>query len=91
MKDGGPMFPSPDIISSMPEGTGFRTIRTPQPGITVRQWYAGMAMQGIVSNKDLCLAITQEVGDEYMGAGVAKAAYEFADAMLAEREKGEAK
>ena len=45
--DGGPAFPS--------EGTGMvgmNPYEFTNPGMTLRQWYAGMALQGLVSLPD---------------------------------------
>ncbi len=46
-------------------------------GITLREWYAGQAMIGILS----------EPGLGYDMANVAKMAFQYADAMLAEAAK----
>lgn len=51
-------------------------------GISLRDWFAGMAMQGIIANG----------GTNYNAVGQAEdaeLAYNIADAMLAEREKGD--
>ena len=76
MKDGGPAFP---VIDD--ERTRLPIYST--SGMTLRQWYAGMAMVGITASPKTVAKISP---DE-----VAACAYEVADAMLAEREKGEAK
>jgi hypothetical protein len=58
--DGGPAFP-------------------PNPndaeGMSLRDWFAGMAMQGLLAN---CGADSEQI---------AKKAYEYADAMLVERNR----
>jgi hypothetical protein len=72
MKDtGGPAFPLPGEL-----GLGL----TPKEmrGMTLRDWFAGMAMQA---------HITHEGSDDINEPGVARWAYEMADAMLAERSK----
>ena len=61
------------------------------PGMTLRDWFAGQVIVGMMANDGL-------LGDiiglaESKGAArvlvASKLAYEMADAMLAEREKGE--
>ena len=43
--DGGPAFPSGEYVEGRREdGTPVKLAR--YPGMTLRQWYAGMAMQG---------------------------------------------
>lgn len=79
-KDGGPAFPS--VVTSD---------STYVFGMTLRDWFAGQALQvwvAGISGRDFM--------DDYDGddqafaehqAAVAKAAYGYADTMLAEREK----
>ena len=66
MKDtGGPAFPS-----THPHGR--------EEGMTLRDWFAGMAMQGLLADRSWQAMTTDQV------AGVA---YCMADAMLKERSK----
>lgn len=54
-------------------------------GMGLRDWFAGQAPQGMAS-------ILADDGDMIMGwADMAKAAYVVADAMMAERAKGDSK
>jgi len=72
MKDtGGPAFPLPGEL-----GLGL----TPKEmrGMTLRDWFAAKAMQGLLSARN---PLVTNIG------GIAEAAYEMADAMLAERSK----
>ena len=51
-------------------------------GTTLRQWYAGLAMQGYLSRNAICIP-----DDEQFDATVSKWAFEMADAMIAEGSK----
>lgn len=65
VKDGGPAFPV------HPEGASWHN------GMSMRDWFAGMALQSIIRRYE----------KPYMEADDAEWAYSIADAMLAEREK----
>jgi hypothetical protein len=67
--DGGPAFPISD--QRAPDGTG---IMQGSPGMSLRDWFAGMALQGLIANPVL-----------YSNIDRVERAYSFADAMLAER------
>ena len=62
---GGPAFPSPRW-----EGWG-----SPQEGMTLRDYFAAKALQGILHDADV------------FWAGAAPLAYQYADAMLKAREQ----
>lgn len=49
-----------------------------QNGMSLRDWFAGMALQGIVANPEASGSIEE----------IAHYSYRYADAMLAERAKG---
>ena len=68
---GGPAFP---VEAPRFDGTQH------SEGMTLRDWFAGLAMQGRLANSD---RFEGSAGRE------AKEAYEFADAMLKERENGQ--
>lgn len=68
-KDGGPAYPIPS------DGVSFGT----HPGMSLRDHFAGLAMQGLLANQDARLMTSTEY---------ARIAYEHADAMLTERERG---
>ena len=68
--DGGPAFPN--ITPDMPIQGG--------PGMSIRDWFAGMAMQGIIS-------CPGDLDGYYEEDVVATNAYKMADAMLRERAK----
>lgn len=54
-------------------------------GITIRDYFAAQAMQGLISNK----LVMQTVADEFVTEGskaIGRIAYQFADIMLEQRE-----
>lgn len=75
--DGGPAFPqhgwtsNPEVLERM-KGQG---------GMTLRDWFAAMAMQGILSNPE-----TVRHGQDGPSS-VCNAAFNFADKMLKARER----
>ena len=73
--DGGPAFARPTFIHSRGCGTGYYVDGT--NGMSLRDWFAGKALMGLL------------VHDANTGAFAYYAAesYRFADAMIAEREK----
>ena len=52
-------------------------------GMTLRDWFAGQIMNGMVSSPDFKV----DIDGEFIGIKRAGVAYAIADAMLAEREK----
>lgn len=66
--DGGPAFPVP--------------ANQEYSGMTLRDWFAGMAMQGLLAANAQC---HDAVTDKNVDAVIAREAYLSADAMLAER------
>lgn len=90
-EDGGPAFPA--TFESVEPGVGaMPDVRTLEAwrGMSLRDWFAGQALSGIwaqmagVTPEGLCP--TEEIP-----LRLARAAYIQADAMLAERNKGEDK
>ena len=69
-KDGGPAFP----ISTI---DGYNN-----SGMTMRQWYKGMAIQGMMANNEILERITEGSGMKF--EFLAKSTGEIADAMVAE-------
>ena len=79
IKTGGPAFPHEVEFSNPTYG---ETWRHKHGGMTLRDYIAAKAMQGLTNNIS---------GDIYSSAhisGLATVAYAIADAMIAEREKG---
>ena len=89
--DGGPAFPGErkDQIGNDHDGKPVYSIAQ-YPGMSLRDWFAGQAMLGFLSNPESTkstLAVAEE--EDWEPAAVSAAiAYAQADAMLAEREKG---
>lgn len=80
--DGGPAFPRP-----VSEGNS--NFVWEQDGMTLRQWYAGMALQGLCSSNKLLekfLGTAGELGTTFLVV-LASSAFEAADAMLAHEAK----
>lgn len=73
---GGSAFPTPEMPTS-----DFRFTVIPQPGMTLRDWFAGKAMQGMFANGEL----TER--SDWSPRTAAFAAYAIADAMLAARKE----
>ncbi len=71
-KDGGPAYP----VSTWNNDTESREV---MGGMSLRDHFAGLAMQGLLANQDARLMTSTEY---------ARIAYEHADAMLTERERG---
>jgi hypothetical protein len=81
---GGPAFP----VNAQIESTEHPHI-WPETGMTLRDYFAAKAMQAMVSSPDMFLTTGREgknLGLE-PGDAVARAAYEIANSMLAERDK----
>ena len=85
INDGGPAFATPGMPAYSSEGiplnpwAGHGWAVDPQPGMTLRDWFAGMALQGMLSS-DYCQGGPEDF---------APFAYRHADAMLAARDRKE--
>lgn len=75
--NGGPAFPFPTHDSNGISG------QFAHSGMTLRDWFAGMAMQGIFAG----LAGEKDADPSGLEVHVARAGYLMADAMLLERDK----
>jgi len=84
--DGGPAFPTPSYVEESANfipGTGYRGFGIfSTPGMTLRQWYAGMAMQGMLANPTL--------SGDFLLDELAQDALDMANAMLKEGADDEA-
>ena len=79
ISDGGPAFPH---LSADPEKVNQlgQSILHPEPGMSLRDWFAGRAMQGMQGNPEF---------DRNTSSQIAQQACVMADAMLAARNEGE--
>ncbi len=91
-KDGGPAFPGPfehmsDVVQFAPDGQlvppGDRVYMT---GMSLRDWFAGMAMQGQMSMKGVHVD-GEPLSIPKHATLLASTSYAMADAMLAARAK----
>lgn len=83
--DGGPAFPRATTI-----GANGQPWNDEQPGMSLRAWMAGMAMQGLMSDSTTVMVIGEmnEQDPERTGQHIARRACELADFLIAELEKG---
>ena len=63
--DGGPAFPRPATVVN--DTTRMDRIGE-QPGMTLRQWYAGMALQGLLANKHTTGKIEEVARNAFIAA-----------------------
>jgi len=75
INDGGPAFP---VILSSENARDERISPIVSEGLTIRDWFAGMALQGFTANEQTC--------SEISNVETARLCYEVADAMLKARE-----
>ena len=81
--DGGPAFPCEDFEHGFHEDTV-----TKHHGMTLRDWFAGQALEGMNASPALLEAVTAKVaGEGSHYERLARHAYLQADAMLEERSK----
>ena len=81
--DGGPAFPQTAIINGNGEVVTSGMYFPEGPGMTLRDWFAGRAMQGMLSNP-----ANYGSGHEWRDdATVAEQAYDIADDMIRERKE----
>ena len=75
--DGGPAFPR--------IGEGFGDPRYDAEGMNLRDWFAGQALQGDLAATDVGEALYEQAPEN--SRLMARRAYAYADAMLAERDR----
>lgn len=79
INDGGPAFPRAGFLSEIetPERVIAQYENKPEQGMTLRDYFAGQALAGILTRKE---------SDGWTNREVASDCYSYADAMLAARE-----
>lgn len=80
--DGGPAFPT-QWMDFQPL-TGEQVVREQYAGLTMRDWFAGKALVGILSNHELLLMM-DKLSKESTAKVASANAYQIADAMLKAR------
>lgn len=91
INDGGPAWPTPNHGSSWTDPDGMITFACPgKDGMSIRDWLAGMAMQGMIGNSDYwrqrMYAGIDKPKRDMNEEEIAQCAMAMADAMLRERE-----
>ena len=93
LPDGGPAFPGGPGGDSMQGEDGRISHQYPgHPGMTLRDWFAGQALQGMIaseSHPEGCGMMPEPRPRETWEARAAKRAYDWADVMIAAREAKE--
>lgn len=85
-KDGGPAFPSTQYALVIPKDLltdRIEKIKIPMNGMSLRDYFAGQALGGLVKNQEHRKQAAIAGGSGWSAC----CAYDYADAMLAEREK----
>lgn len=59
----------------------------PEPGMSLRDWFAGQALMAIISKAPYKSGTAADMDDSGDAKARAGAAYAYADAMIAERDK----
>lgn len=92
--DGGPAYPQLSIEAGGRDGHGdlIEPYPTSEGGMSLRDWYAGMALQGMMSNPEICKDAKADFGELNDSAAVllgeySKISFMHADAMIRERGK----
>lgn len=86
--DGGPAFPHLQKTVSPHTGDHRWEITESYPGMTLRDWFAGQAMQALVSDPEWREQWVQGSWSAAHG-NAAEIAYQYAEAMIAEKRKRE--
>ncbi len=85
--DGGPAFPYSALQPDEKTRQLVGTIYADNQGMSLRDWFAGKAMQGILSNPTAMNVVEKELDILDQNPFIADLAYHIADAMLLQRKK----
>lgn len=93
INNGGPAFPQPNHLIETSRGREEARGWMNDSGMSLRDWFAGMALQGLLSKLPV-IDQTGEFGVKVLDKiaynnDVADSCFQLADAMLAERQKHE--
>lgn len=59
-----------------------------ETGMTLRDWFAGQALAGMLANSDMAASAARlKIEPDAFRSDITTGAFKFADAMIAEREK----
>lgn len=84
--NGGPAFPVDDLQIAGIGPSSLNVGGAPAwAGMSLRDWFAGLALQGMLANTDAEDERAHRTGS--LAPVVAENAYQFADAMIAERNR----
>ena len=85
-KDGGQVYPSFNIMTY--EGKGMESMNS-NGGMSRRDWLAGLAMQGFISNTNIIefRNLMDILEEKKEGPSLSDACYKIADAIIAESNK----
>ena len=77
--DGGPAFPHAEQFRG-------GIVHPPQPGLSLRDWFAGQAIVGMTASPELMVVVSSgPILDGTAFERMAKRAYQLADALLSAR------
>lgn len=86
-KNGGPAFPMATVTVLSEDGTPNECASITHGGMSLRDYFAAKAMQSTMLNDEEQKYWVQDYSPEEAAQFTAKRAYEYADAMIAERSK----
>lgn len=82
--DNPPAFPQTGVVNPVSHGNAWAS--EPHPGMTLRDWFAGQALAGIITAPDQWTADRDASAPIQTWGDLASASYQAADAMLRARE-----
>lgn len=88
INDGGPVFPHihTDLYDDDGRDLPGPQVHTTRPGLSLRDWFAGQALSGLLSSDHGAASAAKLLLDTGTYTSLANCAFNIADAMLAARE-----